>query len=82
MQHGRPAITTTFINLDAAAVRLGLPNRFVREQAERGAIPTIRVGRRTLTHWERCRDALSRRLMDDDTGHDAPGSDQYGWSEE
>lgn len=37
---------TTYLSLDALAVRLGLSRPFLREQVKRGTIPYLRVGGR------------------------------------
>jgi excisionase family DNA binding protein len=50
-----------YISLEALAGRLGLPRRFLREQARRGVIPCLRIGGRMRFEESAVRDALRRR---------------------
>ncbi len=54
---------TQYISLDALAGRLGLPRRFLREQARRGVIPCLRIGGRMRFEESAVRDALRRKAQ-------------------
>jgi hypothetical protein len=51
----------TYVSLDHAAVRLGVPERWLRDEAEAARIPTLKVGRRTLCELDAVRAALAAR---------------------
>jgi excisionase family DNA binding protein len=51
---------TRYIPLHALASRLGLPRRFLREQARRAVIPYLRVGGRMRFEEAAVREALRR----------------------
>ena len=53
---------TRFIPLCALASRLGLPRRFLREQARRGVIPFLRVGGRMRFEEAAGCEALRRQI--------------------
>jgi excisionase family DNA binding protein len=40
--------SVSFMPLEPTAIRLGLPKRYLRELADAGDIPCLRVGRRRL----------------------------------
>ena len=61
---------TQYISLDALACRLGLPRRFLREQARRGVIPCLRIGGRMRFEESTVREALHRKA---EQGPDAEG---------
>lgn len=50
-----------FITLHALATRLGLPRRFLREQARRGVIPCLLVGGRMRFEESAVCEALRRQ---------------------
>jgi len=52
--------TAAYISLDALASALGLPRRFLREQAERGGIPCLRIGGRLRFEETEVREALRK----------------------
>jgi len=53
--------TTPYISLDALAVALGLPRRFLRQEAERHAIPCLRIGGRLRFEETAVRAALRKQ---------------------
>ena len=52
--------TTAFITLDALAVELGLPRRYLRELVEAGRIPFLLSGQRRFFDAATVREALCR----------------------
>lgn len=63
-----------FITLHALATRLGLPRRFLREQARRGVIPYLLVGGRMRFEESAVCEALRRQAAQPaDTDADAEG---------
>ena len=48
----------TFENVDAAAIRLGLPPKWLKAEAKAGRIPVLKVGNRLLFNLEQVEQAL------------------------
>jgi excisionase family DNA binding protein len=51
--------TTSYLSLDALAVTLGLPRKYLREQASAGKIPSLKIGRRVFFDAGEVRKALA-----------------------
>lgn len=58
-------MSETLIPLDLVAKKLGLPRAWIRREAERGAIPVVRAGRRLYSTVHAVRVALRRRAAAD-----------------
>jgi len=50
----------TFVSVRHAASELGIPIRWLEQQANQNKIPAIRAGRRWLVHLERTRAKLTQ----------------------
>jgi excisionase family DNA binding protein len=61
--------TATYLSLDALASALGLPRRYLREQAERGTIPSLKVGGRLRFEETAVREALRKAAQRRGRGH-------------
>jgi hypothetical protein len=62
-REGEPMLISppkTFLTLCQIAYRLGIPEAWLKAEAESGRIPCIRIGRRMLFHP----DVVERSLMD------------------
>ena len=58
---GMTTAPTSFLPLDVVASRLGLPCKWIRDQADTGTIPCLKVNGRRLFDLESVRDALVER---------------------
>lgn len=58
----------TFVHLGTIAKHLGLPEPWLREEARRGRIPCLRVGRRTFFYLPAVKEALLTQV-----GHEPAG---------
>jgi excisionase family DNA binding protein len=61
----------TYMSLEALAGRLGLPQRFLREAARAGQIPSLCIGGRLRFCEADVRDALRREAARQAAGMDA-----------
>ena len=55
----RVPTTIGFVSLECLALTLGLPHAWLRDQADAGAIPFLRVGRRRLFNVAAVSEALT-----------------------
>lgn len=55
----------TFISVDRAAVRLGVPAAWLRAEARAGRVPCLRAGKRLLVNVAMVRRALAERAERD-----------------
>jgi hypothetical protein len=53
--------TAPFLPLNPLATRLGLPRDWLREQADKGAIPCLMIGRRRFFDLEAVKSSLAAR---------------------
>ena len=60
--------TQSFVSIEHAAYRLGIPIAWLRREAARGDIPTLRVGRRILLNPPDVERALRCRSRGDKEG--------------
>jgi len=51
----------TFVAVQHAAIRLGVPAAWLKAEAEAGRVPSLRAGRRILVNLEIVKDALLQR---------------------
>ena len=51
--------TSTFVPLPKAACQLGVPESWLKSQANSGKLPAIRAGRRILIHLDGARSTLA-----------------------
>lgn len=61
--------TLSFMPLEPAATRLGLPKTYLRKLADEGIVPCLRIGRRRLFNTEDVVKAL-REAYPDEGGAD------------
>jgi len=54
-------LSKKFVSLDVLATSLALPMAWLRKQADAGAVPCLRIGRRRLFDVESVRAVLSKR---------------------
>jgi len=52
---------TEYTSLTATATRLGIPRKWLKDEAEAGRMPHIKTGRRLLFSIGQVRDTLTRR---------------------
>ncbi len=59
----------TYIPLNTLAYSLGLPQAYVKREADAGRIPFVRAGRRRMFNLEQVEQALHNRSVKEVTTH-------------